>query len=314
MQQYIYSRERYCDHMTTDPSDPLDGVDPELVAPEDVDEAEVQAALTSSNPLVEQRGVGVCETLAEADIDAVRPFLDEIGSLLTEDNVAIVLRAIEVLKTVARDEPTAIESVLSDLVSILDSDLAGIQLEGVAVLGVLVIDRPDLCSPYAHRLIKALQATELEPETDFGEIVDDQVTRQTIEEHEWEERQRRISARQSLINVVIAVAEAEPRTMVAEVDDLIALLDDDNPNVTGGAINALRAIAEAEPDAVIPVSDRLVDCLDHDSEAVRAHTIQALGHIGDDTAASDLRAVAETDPNEDIRSIAAETADFLEET
>jgi hypothetical protein len=299
--------------MATDSLDPLDGVDPELVTMEDVNEAEVLAALTSSKPLVEQRGVEVCETLAEADIDAVRPFLDEIGSLLTEDNVAIMLRAIEVLKTVAEDEPTAIEPVLPDLVSIIDSDLAGVQLEGVAVLGMLVVDRPDLCSPYAHRLTGALRATELEPETNFGGVVDDRVTRRTIEEHEREERQRRISARQRLINVVVAIAEAEPRAMVEEVDELVALLDDD-PNVTGGAIDALCAVAEVEPDAVAPVSDRLVACLDHDSEAVRAHAIRALGHAGDDAAASDLRAVAETDPNEDVRSIAAETADFLEET
>lgn len=300
--------------MATDSSDPLDEVDPRLVTPKDIDETEVQAALTSSKPLVEQRGVEVCETLAEVDIDAVRPFLDEIGSLLTEDNVAIVPRSIEVLKIVARDEPTAIESVLPDLVDILDSDSAGVQLEGVAVLGVLVVDRPDLCSPYAHRLTEALRATELEPETDLGGVVDDRVTRQTIEEHERKERQRRISARQGLINVVVAIAEAEPRTMVEEVDELVALLNDDDPTIIGGTIDALRAIAEVEPDVVIPVSDRLVECLDHDSEAVRAHAIRALGHAGDDAAVSALRAVAETDPNEDVRSIAAETADFLEET
>lgn len=295
-----------------EPSDPLEAIDPESVTVEDVDESELRAALASSRPLIEQRGIQVCETLAKEDIDAVRPFLDEIGSLLTENNAAITLRAINVLKTVIRDEPTAIEPVLPALISVLDSDLAGVQLNGAVVLGTLVVDRPDLCSPYAHRLIEAIQTTELEPETDFSETID-RVTKQSIQEHEREERQRRISARQTLINIVVAIAEEEPQVMVDEVDELVLLLDGD-PNVASGAIDALRAIAEVEPDAVIPVADRLIDCLDHDAEAVRAHTIRVLGHLAYDAAVPNLRTVAETDPNNDIQAIAAETADFLEKS
>jgi hypothetical protein len=296
--------------MVIESSDPLEGVDPEVVTVEEVDESEVCAALASSKPLVEQRGVQVCENLAKEDVDAVRPFLDEIGSLLTENNAAIALRAISVLETVVRDEPTAIEPVLPALVSVLDSELGGVQLNGAAVLGTFAVDRPDLCSPYAHQLIEAIQATELEPETDLSEI-GDRVTQRSIQEQERKERQRRISARQTLINIVVAIAEEEPQTIVEEVDELVVLLDDD-PNVAGGAVDALRAVAEVEPDAVTPVTDQLINCLDHDAETVRAHTIRALGYLGDDAAVPNLRSVAETDSNDDIRAIAAETADFLD--
>ncbi|SDN23145.1 HEAT repeat-containing protein [Halogranum gelatinilyticum] len=300
--------------MTTDSSKPLDGIAPEETTPDDVDDAEIRAALASSSPLVRQRGVEVLGSLAAQDLDAVDPFLDEIATATADDNVAIALRAIGVLDTVAVNDPTRLDGRLDDLVSVLDSELVDVQLTGGRVLATLVVEQPELVSPYVRELVAAIRATELdENPQNFGEVVSDPVTRQTLEQHEQGERDRRLDSRRTLVNVVVAVAETDPDAAVEAVDDLVALLDDVDPTVAGGAVDALGELAASHPDAVAPVVDRLVDCLDHYHTLVRARAIRALGYLGEESTVSALQEVAENDDDEDVRELAADTAEFITE-
>ncbi len=301
--------------MTSDSSSPLDGITPASVTPDDIDETAVHAALASSNPMVRQRGVEVCETLAEADVDAVRPFLDEVAPLAADGNVVVSLRAFAVLDAVSEREPSALDGRLADPVSAVDSEIVDVQLTGATLLGTLVVKRPDLVAPYARQLIEAIRATEPDPEVrDFSDVVADEVTQRTLREHEESERTRRISARRTLINVVVAVTEQEPASSFDLVDDLVTLLGDVDPGIVGGAIDALGELATENPSAVAPVSDRLRECLDHDRTVVRARAIRALGHLGDDAAVEKLRILADSDADENVREIAAKTANFLEDT
>ncbi|QLK26337.1 HEAT repeat domain-containing protein [Natrinema zhouii] len=298
--------------MTMDSSVPLDGIDPESITRDDIDDAELRAALSSSDPLVRQRGIDVCETLAEEGVDAVRPVLDEVASLANDDNSPIALRAITVLRTVAERDPGALEGRLTDLVDTAGADIVDVQLTGSTVLAALVVERPDLVAPFVRQLLEGIRVTEPDPQgEDLSDVVTDEVTRRTIQDHEDEERKRRISARQTLSNVVVAAIESEPQSAFDAVDALVALLDDAYPAISGGAIDALAQLAAAKPAVVAPVRDRLIDCLDDDSVVVRARTVRALGHLGDDAAVPKLRDVAATDANRDVRELADETANFL---
>ncbi|WP_435361774.1 HEAT repeat domain-containing protein [Haloarchaeobius sp. DFWS5] len=299
--------------MPSDSSKPLDGITPETVTPDDVDESAVHAALSSSNPLVQQRGVEVCERLATAGVPHVEPFLDDVVRIAGDDNAAIALRAIAVLATVADHDPTALDGRLSPLVAALDTDIVDVQLAGANLFGTLVVARHDLVTPHVGAIVTAIGVAELDSDIeDFSEVVEDRVTRQTLQEHEEQERQRRTSARQTLTNVVVAVAEQDSTGAVDAVDDLVTLLDDVDPSVAGGAIDALGYIAVDHPEAVAPVRDQVLDCLDDDRTVVRARTIKTLGHLGDDAAVVKLRRVAETDEDEAVRELAEETATFLE--
>lgn len=301
--------------MTMDSSNPLDGISPEEVTPGDVDDAELRAALASSSPLVRQRGVEVLDSLATQDPDAVEPFLDEVAGATADDNAAIAIRAIGVLETVADNDPTRLDGRLDDLVTVLDSELVDVQLAGGRLLATLVVEQPDLVSPYVHELVAAIRATEPDKNPrNFGEVVSDPVTRQTLEQHEQGERERRLSSRRTLVNVVVAVAETDRGTVVDAVDDLVTLLDDIDPSVAGGAVDALAEIATSHPDAVLPVVDRLVDCLDHYHSLVRARAIRALGYLGEESTVPALREVAKNDDDDDVRELASDTADFISET
>lgn len=300
--------------MTLDAPEPFDGIDPLTATPEDIDDAELRKALDAASPLVRQRALEVFESFAATDPDAVRPLLDDLVPLADDDNAAVALRVIGVLGTVVSDDPSVLEGRVGPLVDVVDDKIVDVQLTAATVLGKLVVERPDLVTPHARTLVEAVRTTEPPASpSDYGDVVDDPVTRQTIEEHEEGERQRRASARRTLVNVVVAITEEDPAAALEGelVDALVTLLDDVDPSIVGGAVDALGQLAAADPDAVAPVSDRLLACLDHDRTDVRARAIRALGHLGGDTAVPKLRSVAESDDDEDVRELAAETADYL---
>lgn len=302
--------------MTPDAPEPFDGIDPSTATPEDVDDAELREALDAANPLVRQRALETSESLAATDPDALRPLLDDLVALADDDNAAVALRAIGVLDAVVSDDPSALEGRLGPLVDVADDEIVDVQLTAATVLGKLVVARPDLVAPHAHTLVEAVRTTEPPASpSGYGDVVDDPVTRQTIEEHEEGERQRRASARRTLVNVVVAVTEEEPEAALEGelVDALVTLLDDVDPSVVGGAVDALGQLAATDSSAVAPVRGVLVDCLDHGRVVVRARAIRALGYFGDDAAVPELREVAERDDDEDVRELAAETAAFLDE-
>ncbi|MFW6382436.1 MAG: HEAT repeat domain-containing protein [Haloferacaceae archaeon] len=305
--------------MPTD-TDPLGGVDPDSVTASEVDESAVRSALDSSRPLVRQRGVEVCEALAADDVEAVRPHLDAVAPLAGDDRAVTALRAIAALDAVAEAAPGALDGRLDGVAAAAGSDIVDVQLTGATLLGKLVVERPALVAPHARELASGLRATEPRGEAEeYTEFVDHPATRQTLIEHDREERERRVSARRTLVNVVVAVVETETESVLdavddptALVDDLAALTDDTDPGVVGGAVDALGHLAATDGDAVAPVADRLLAALDHERSFVRARAVQAIGRLGDPDAAARLSAVAETDENEEIREIAAETASFLE--
>lgn len=299
--------------MTADSSALFDGIDPESVTPGDITEAALHEALSSSDPLLRQRGANACETLTEHDVDAVVPVLDELAALAGGDNAPVALRAIATLDAVAETDPTALDGRLSGLVSALDSDVVDVRLTAGTVLRKIVVKQPALLAPHTQQLVESLSATEPNS-SDFGDVVDDQETRRTLKQHEEAERQRQIAGRRMLINIVVAITETEPRSAFDSVDALATLLEDWDPAVSGGAVDALAELAAIDPAVVAHLSEQLTDCLDHDTASVRARAVRALGYLGDDEAVSKLRAVGENDADGDVRAIAAETADFLADT
>lgn len=300
--------------MATNSTDPLADIDPESVSPGDVDIADVRAALSCSNPLARQRGIDICDALAEQDADAVRPLLDAVAALPDDSNASIGLRAVSVLDSVAVADPDALDGRLDALVAVAGSDIVDLQLTAATTFGKLVVARPGLVAPHARALAEAVAATEPDEEpTDISEFVDHRGTRETIAEHERQERKRRVSARQTLANVVVAVTEETPEQALDAVDALASLVDDVDAGVAGPAVDALGHLAAADSTAVAPVADRLLARLDDERPAVRARAVGAVGRLGDERAVPQLRELADEDDNEELRELAAETAAFLAE-
>ena len=293
---------------------PLGGVALDDVTPEAIDRDEVRAALTSSRAHVRQRGARACERLVEADVDAVRPLVGELGRALTAENPGVVQSAASALTAVAEADVTATAEVIEQAASLADADLAGVQLAGAQVLAVVARERPEYCTSVVGTLVgslgKPLPVTE---DDSLAESVADWETRQTIRQHEQEERQHASLARQLVANVVVAVAEAAPAAVTDHAEAVARLTDHDDPAVCGAALDTLGAVGREHSPVVAPFTDRIVACLDADESVLRSRAIRALGYIGADDAVAALETTAETDPNDDVAAFADETAAFLRE-
>lgn len=291
---------------------PLDGVDIDDVTPESVEGSAVRAALQADSAPVRQRGARVCLTLAEHDVDAVRPLVEELGQALTDENPGVVQTAAAALTEVATTDPLAVADVLDHVAALATSELGGVQLAGAELLASVGKQRPTLCEPIVGTLLDSLSQSSPSDDESVAACVDDQVTRRTIQQHEREEQEYQAVARQIFANVVVAVADAEPSAARDHVETLASLTTAEDLVVRGAALDALAAVASDTPSAVAPVADTVVACLDADEEVLVARAIQTLGHLEDEQYAEPLRDVATTATDDEIATFAAETASFLD--
>ncbi|MBX0325145.1 hypothetical protein EGH21_19135 [Halomicroarcula sp. F13] len=281
------------------------------VTPESVDPAEVNAALDDDRAPVRQRGARVAVMVAEADADAIRPFVDALGRALRDDNPGVVRTAAAALTEAGTADPAVVAGVLDDAVTLVDSKLGGVRLSGARLLATVAKQEPDRCTPIVGTLLDHLGRLPTRDESSVAACVDDRVTQRTVREHEEEEQEYHRIARQVFANVAVAVAEADPSAVADHVDTLADLTAVEEPVVCGAALEVLAAVGRDTPSAVAPVADSVVSCLDDDASVVRARAVKTLGFLEDERYADALREVAETDPNDEVATFADDTAAFL---
>lgn len=160
------------------------------------------------------------------------------------------------------------------------------------------------------------------------------------------------AVRASLAEALGDVAETDPELVVPLVDPLGDLLDDEDPGVVAAAawtlgilgeshgqrvadvatahvdslerllsgeeearvvsVGVLSYVCEHRPEATDGVTETLVAQLDADSPRLRAMAALALGHASAEDAVPALGDLAETDPDEAVRAVAADALDRIE--
>ncbi|WP_436923411.1 HEAT repeat domain-containing protein [Halosimplex amylolyticum] len=304
--------------MSDGSSAPLAGVDLESLTAADVDDDEVRAALESTDPVVRQRGTRVCSVLAARDADAVLPLAEDIVARLADDSLAVARHAGTALVSLSEAHPESLRGDLEPVVGFAESDLGGVRMVGARILGNVVVDHPGAVAPYVDRLVTAVADSEgtftqsdLEEHVEAAQAADESAV-ENVAQANKEEAQKRVVSRAALANVVVAVAEDDPDAVADLVDELAPLLADPDPNVVGAALDTFGALAEGDPGSVDPAVDAIADCLDRDDGMLRARAIRTLGFAGATETVDRLRDLAESDEDEDVRDLAAETADYLE--
>lgn len=285
----------------------LDDVDPQSASP-----TEIRAALDDAHAPVRQRGARVCASLAEADVDAVRPFISELGQLLADENPGVVQTAASVLTEVATSNPDDVTEELDHAAALAESALGGVQLAGAELLATVAKQRPAHCEPIVGALLESFSQSSPSDDQSVAARVDDQITRRTIQQHEREEQQHEQVAQQVFANVVVAVADTDPSAVADHIDTIARLTTAEDLVVRGAALDVLASIASDTPSTVAPVADAVVACLDADEEVITARAIQTLGHLEDEQYAERLRDLAASATDDDIAAFAEETATFLE--
>lgn len=296
----------------TDAEDPLEDVDVQSATAESVDHDAVRAALAHDQQTVVRRAVAVCEVIAADDLAGLDPFLEDLAWLLVEGNEATAHRAAGLLFAKAKEEPSAFTEYVDDVTALLSYDVGGHRMLGANILAKVVVEDPDAVRPHLDEVVAGLETVDVNVSSEIPEdaTIDTPGTT-AIQQKDMEESQLRIDARNKLVNVLVAVVEDDPAAAADHAPDIGALVDHDDAVVVAHAIDALAEYAQVDPGLVEPHVEDLVDRLDHWDEVVRARAIRALGFAEAEEAAPALRSVAEDDDEEDVRALAAETAEYL---
>ncbi|MCU4802651.1 HEAT repeat domain-containing protein [Halobacteria archaeon HArc-gm2] len=299
--------------MSNDTSVPVGDVDPESGELSERDVAQIREALRAEKPTTRQDGTRTCKLVVQEDPSALQPLLDDLVALLEDDSVSVAQQAGTVLLSFATEHPGELTDSVSEIVTLATHEVNAVTLIGAQLLSKVVVEQPATAASEVDRLLPLLREHpgSFEP-SDGVDMVDNPDTRQSIVAHEQQEHGMQLQAQGTVANVLVAAAEVEPAAFTDHVDELVALVDHDDPSIAGLAVETLTEVGEAHPDAIAPAYDQFVDALDHDDQRVYVRAVRALGVLGDDRAVEPLRDLADSTDDDDVSELVEDTATFLE--
>lgn len=289
-------------------------LDPDEVTTADIDIERVRAGLTDEENLVRTHAAKIAGALAAHDVDAVTPLVSTLLDRLAEDHSVVLKESLTALALVADERPAELADGVPALVDLLDDELPLIRTFAARVVRPLAAEQPEWFAAELDGLLTVLDSeitnlVEGLEEPPMGGLSTFEQYRAIGEEG----RKRQLAARAVAANVVVAVAEADSAAVVEHVPAIVDLLDSDDTLLITTSADVIASVAEDHPDATGAAVEPLCVCLDTHDGAARANVVTALGYIGDDTAVGPLREVAnDADADEDLRALAAETADWLD--
>jgi HEAT repeat protein len=299
--------------MPTTGSDDIRDIDPETVEAGEVDIDRVEAGLRSDENLVRTHAAQLTTAVAADDPRAIRPLVPTLADLFDDDRSVVLKEVLFALSLLAEADPDAVVDVADGLVGVLDHDLPVIHSAGARALRPLAVECPEAFVDHVDDLMAVVERPVSDPMEGLDPSPNpDMIRTETVENVRGQSRRRQVTARVVAATVIVEVADIEPAAVRPHVDRLVDLLDDDNPAVRAASAGVLATAAEHRPDDIGEAVPSLVDALEDVDDTTRARAVAALGYIGDDVATGPLRDLAaDEDADENLREMAAETADFL---
>lgn len=304
-------------------------LDPGEVTPAAVSTDDLRAALDADDNQTRVHAAAIAARLASIDTTAVEPLTPTLIARLDDDRVAVLRDSLTALSFVARDDVELVRDAVPGLVDLLAHDVPIVRSFAARPVRTIALDEPDWFTAHVDGLLAVVETPIQDPTaaadgasaapdpglaagTQEGDVAPEFVeTQASIAEAE---ERRQFAARTIAANVLVEVATHDPDAIAQHIGRVIDCLDSDGPAVQAAMVDVVGALAESghvRPDAVI---DPLCRCLDSDDDAIRARALRALGHLQDPAAIPSIRAVAEDDDAPgDLRTLAAETADWLSE-
>ncbi|MFP8890255.1 HEAT repeat domain-containing protein [Natrialbaceae archaeon A-CW2] len=249
----------------------------------------------------------------ETVIEDVRPHLED--EFLVAQNTAALLFARQ-----ARHDPEPVRESVPELLELLDQDPPILRFRAAGALAPLLADHVDVFVPHTDRLVEVLvdspTVTLVPDEGELEELEDETVEllqelANDREEQYERDRKRSQGVREFAANAIVEVAEIEPDQIAPHVRVLATTINDDRPIVRTALLDTMAIIAQDDPEAVQPAIEAIRARLNDEVDYVRAHAVRALGYGEATEAIEDLRELADQDVDENLRGLAADTADWL---
>lgn len=280
--------------------------------PDAIDPGEIDRLLEDDWEEMRNTGLKVLVGLAVDDPDRVVPFADDIVDCLDESYGLARSHAALVCWLLAEERPDLVEPAIPSLVDNLQDVTPLYRFRAARAVAALGRQRPEAFVDHANGLVAAIVEGPSLPEP--GEPAEPDGTGEGIDLPE-PDLARSAATKEVAANVLVEVAGEAPTVAADLLPDLLPQLsnDDQVEHVRGGIVDVIGRIARADPGAAAPAIEPLTDLLDDESRMVRSRAIRALGYAEAAGAIEPLREVAESDDDPDVRDLAEETVDWLEE-
>lgn len=291
--------------------------------PELVDVEKVLSLLDMNDGQARNEALMTLVHVADHDPDLVVEHTDRFVESLDDGFPVAESSAAQVLSRISPEYPERVVPAIPRLVEMLDDVPPLTGYRAGRALVPLLGHAPEEFVPKTEKLVEVLTDPPnpgIPSEEELDQMPQEQ--RKQIEERlearEDEARKdiaRTFGIREFTANALVEVTEREPERVAPHVGELAEWVDDGPTIVRGATIDAIANVAQHDQSAVEPAVDALIRVARTDANSVRAHAIQALGYAGATEAVEPLREVAASDDaelDEDVKDLAAETADFLE--
>lgn len=300
--------------MTEATTEDLLAVDPQSATRDEVDFDLVCEALVEETDLVRDRAADIMLTFADDDPESVLPALTEIGAAIDSDHVNVTNKAVSTVTLLTDDHLDDLEPVVEPLIHCLYGETPRTRAFAAKALRPIVQEHPEWLVPHVETLVSVVATKLDDPTADVpDEAYDHDEIAELFQKVSEEERKQQFLARGVAANLLYEAVVTDPSAGRPHVEALVAALNENDATVTAAVVDTIAAIGERDPIAIEDAVPALIDYLDFPSEEVRARAVKALGFSADDRAVAPLRELAaDEEGNEDLRAMAAETADWID--
>jgi len=275
--------------------------------------------LNDGPPAVQGEALNVLTQIGESDPERTRAGVEPAVQFL-DDSTHSLLRneALQFLAVFAEQDPTAVTDAVPQFAALLQNEST--DTDTVAqILAVIGRSQPDALVSVVPKLELFL---ETEPErahtwilAAIGHLSKDHanITVEVIPTVAELLSAEEVTLRSNAAGVLADLADEYPTEVEPWAPRAIELMEDTDNQVRYNATAILARVAKEYPDSVTPATEQLLSVLDDELDNTRFNACWALNYINATSALENLREVATTDSDEDVRSVARLAVDSIEE-
>lgn len=252
--------------------------------------------------------------LATNDPEAVLAIRDEITDRISTESTNVTQAATGCCVELVAEEPSAFMDLVPTLATLLDSENEQIRKNAAYILSRVAHEYPEEVKPMVPKLLDSIedrdQTFQANALSALGAIVSaypgaGREASETLAELAASDGPAKVRA--NAIGLLGDIAVEYPAELEEHVPLLIECLESDDEFVTGNATAALLHVTVDDSEVTEMSIPALIEILDHPSPVVRRNACKALGQLEATVALPQLKSLAETDPDDGVRSVATQT-------
>ncbi|MFP8958784.1 HEAT repeat domain-containing protein [Natrialbaceae archaeon A-CW3] len=224
---------------------------------------------------VTQAATGCCVELVDTAPGEFVDLVPTLSTLLESSNDQIRTNSVFVLSSVADEYPEEVKPVVPQLIDGLGDRDHAYQANALSALGAVVSAYPAIGTSETATLAE-IAGPDAPPKV-----------------------------RANAVGLLGDIATEHPTDVREHVPVLVGCLHTDDEYLSGNAAAALLHVAVDDSEATEEAIPALLELLDDPSPVVRRNACKALGHLEATVALPQLQSMADDDPDDGVRSIAA---------